>query len=453
MTADDLLVRAGTCLLHIGPHKTGTTAVQGALHMARERLAAHGVVYAGAYRQPLLAALAVTGKPALLGGPLPAMTYWEDLVREVREAGDRRVAVSSEGFADAGQAVARRVVEDLGGPRVHVVVTIRPLARIMPSQWQQYLQNGFRMPYLEWLDGILADPPRTPTPGFWYRHAHDKLIARWAATVGPQNLTVIVVDESDRLMLLRTFESLLGLPGGFLIPEDLVPNRSLTLAEAEVVRLLNEEFKRQQWSTRNYSRFMRYGAIEQMKTARQPSPDEPKIVTPAWALKRAAEIGAETAWNISALGVRVVGDISVLGGLPADRPETGVPAGHAAPLIPAEAAAQAVLGAFIAGRVGGQTIEQATSEVTARSLAGLLVKRAGQRAWRTLRPPRIDDRAEPPGSPGPPTWSAMDAGGQLKADAGAVAAPWPVSAAEAVAQAEPVPGFQNAADAPANSGL
>ena len=266
MAPDDLTLAAGARLLHIGPHKTGTTAIQGAFHLARGRLAAHGVVYAGADRQPMRATLAVTGRPAMLGESRPDMAYWDKLVRDVREAGDQRVVISSEFFADGDDEAARRVVADLGGPRVHVVVTLRPLARVMPSQWQQYLQNGLRTPYLEWLDGMLRQPPYDqPTPTFWRRHRHDKLIARWVAAAGAQNVTVIVVDGSDRLALLRTFESLLALPGGFLAPEDDVVNRSLTLAETEVVRQLNEEFKRREWPGASYARFMRYGAVRQMK--------------------------------------------------------------------------------------------------------------------------------------------------------------------------------------------
>ena len=96
MAADPL--GAGTRLVHIGPHKTGTTAIQGALHLARERLAAQGVVYPGRGRQPLWPILAVTGQPALLGEPRPEISYWENLVRDVRAAGDQRVAVSSEFF-------------------------------------------------------------------------------------------------------------------------------------------------------------------------------------------------------------------------------------------------------------------------------------------------------------------------------------------------------------------
>ena len=213
MVAD--LSGTGSRLLHIGPHKTGSTAIQGALHLARERLAAEGVVYPGQGRQPLWPILAVTGQPALLGGPRPKISYWDNLVRDVRAAGAQRVVLSSEFFAEADDAAARRVVADLGGARVHVVVTLRCLTRILPSQWQQYLQNGFHFGYLEWLDGILSDPPRTPTPGFWRRHRHDALVARWAAVAGQENLTVVVVDESDRLMLLRVFESMLGLPDWF----------------------------------------------------------------------------------------------------------------------------------------------------------------------------------------------------------------------------------------------
>jgi hypothetical protein len=421
MAPGDLTLAPGARLLHIGPHKTGTTAIQGAFHLARGRLAAHGVVYAGADRQPMRATLAVTGRPAMLGESRPDMAYWDKLVRDVREAGDQRVVISSEFFADGDDAAARRVVADLGGPRVHVVVTLRPLARVMPSQWQQYLQNGLRTPYLEWLDGMLRRPPYDqPTPTFWQRHRHDKLVARWAAAAGAQNVTVIVVDGSDRLALLRTFESLLALPRGFLVPEDDVVNRSLTLAESEVVRQLNEEFKRREWPGASYARFMRYGAVRQMK-GRRPLPGEPEIATPAWALERAAEISAEMTTNIAGLGVRVVGDLAALGRSPDPvapgrspdrvapghspdlaapghspaRPvEAGAEAGTANAVIPVEAAAQAVLGAILAGGIADQAAavdgrpvaDRPVREVDARRLAGVLVRRGRQRMRRALRP-------------------------------------------------------------------
>jgi hypothetical protein len=49
---------AGTRLLHIGPHKTGTTAVQGALFAAKEEMARHGVDFPAHSRHPIEAVLA-----------------------------------------------------------------------------------------------------------------------------------------------------------------------------------------------------------------------------------------------------------------------------------------------------------------------------------------------------------------------------------------------------------
>jgi len=378
----------GTRLLHIGPHKTGTSAIQGALYLARERLAEQGVVYPGQGRTILWPILAVTGQPPLRGEPTPKISHWENLAGQIAATGDQRVVLSSEFFSQADDATARRVVTDLGGDRVHVVVTLRSLTRILPSQWQQYIQNGFHFGYREWLEGILSDPPSTLTPAFWLRHRHDELVARWAAVTGPENLTVIVVDESDRLMLLRVFETMLGLPERFLVPEESAANRSLTAAEAELVRRLSEEFSRREWPQRNYSRFMRNGLIEQLKTGRQPGPDEPRIATPAWALDRAAEISGEMAARIEALGVNVVGDISALGKRPADHPgdsaKTGADPG-AGTLLPVEAAVQAALGAFIAGGADGtRTAEQVTSELDTRSLARVLARRCRQRMRRAL---------------------------------------------------------------------
>jgi hypothetical protein len=370
---------SGTRLLHIGPHKTGTSAIQGALFLARERLAAQGVVYPGQGRTILWPILAVTGQPPLLGEPTPKISYWEDLTRQIAATGDQRVVLSSEFFCQADDATARRVITDLGGDRVHVVVTLRSLTRILPSQWQQYIQNGFHFRYHEWLEGILSDPPSTPTPAFWLRHRHDELVARWAAVVGKENLTVIVIDESDRLMLLRVFESMLGLPDGFLVPEETAANRSLTAAEAELVRQVNEEFSRREWPQRNYSRFMRYGVIEQLKNTRLPSPGEPRIATPAWALARAADISAEMAATIEALGVNIVGDLSALGKRPAEQPESA-----AGQVLPVEAAAQAVLGALAGGRAGGQSAGEATGELSTSSLAQVLAGRFRQRARRLL---------------------------------------------------------------------
>src|SRR5699024_9299752 len=234
---------------------------------------------------------------------------------------------------------------DLGGSRVHVVVTLRPLTKILPAQWQQYVQNGLRTSYKKWLTAMF-DKPRHEPPNrtFWHRHAQGELVTRWSRVVGAQNLTVIVVDDSDRDMLLRSFESVVGLPAGLLVADDTQENRSLSYGEAEFVRQFNRLFKSQGWDDQLYGRYMRRGAVRQMKINHQPSRDAALIRTPRWAMERAAAIGTESAKTISELGTHVIGDLGLLGELPEHR--VGDPGAKA---LPPEAAAQAVLGALVAG--------------------------------------------------------------------------------------------------------
>lgn len=383
---DDSAVAPGTRLVHIGPPKTGTSALQSALHVARERLAGHDVLFPGTTRHPRAAVHAVTGRPPLLGHIRPDLTAWTHLAGDVTGAGDGRVVVSSEFFADADDDAVRRVVADLGGPRVHVVVTLRPLTRILPSQWQQYVQNGLRLRYEAWLEAMFDKPPYAePTPTFWQRHHHGRLVERWSAAVGPRNLTVIVVDQAEPAMLLRSFESLLALPAGLLVPEEGLTNRSLTFGETELVRLLNQEFRRRRWPEAVYPRFLKYGAILQMRTGHRPSPYEARIPTARWALERAASLGTEAAQTIARLGVRVIGDLSQLGALP--EAETPAPAD---PVVSADSACQAVVGAIVAGGATGETpgIEDLQiRDADAATLIRVLKARGLRRARRSLHRP------------------------------------------------------------------
>ncbi|OIJ69460.1 hypothetical protein [Streptomyces mangrovisoli] len=376
---------AGTRLLHIGPHKTGTTAIQGALFAAKDDLPAHGVVFPAHSRHPMEAALAACARPAMMGDTVPTEKHWTRLLDAVRASGGRTSVVSSEFFADApDDATALRIVEQLGGERVHVLVTLRPLARIMPSQWQQYVQNGLRMGYGDWLEHMLRKPPyEAPNPSFWRRHRHDRLVERWARVVGPERVTVVVVDDRDRDGLMRTFEKLLGLPEQILQPVPDTVNRSLTLAETEMVRNLNVEFRGNGLPDELYSRLVRNGAVLHMKNACSPTADDVKIVTPRWALESAAAVGAESAERIAGLGVRVIGDTALLGAVPESAEEPPAKA-----RIAPEVAAQALYGALAAvaatapaSATGSQvrTVHQTPSKDLVRVLGHRCLKRLRRR--------------------------------------------------------------------------
>ncbi|HTW19081.1 MAG TPA: hypothetical protein VME70_02585 [Mycobacteriales bacterium] len=378
-------------LLHVGPHKTGTTAIQGALHNARSELAEYGVVYAGRRRQSQMAALAVTQGHGLAGDRPAQLRDWERLVEQAEATADQRFVISSEYFDGASDEVAAKVVNELGGERVHVVVTLRPLALIVPSAWQQYVRNRFRAPYRRWLKAML-EPGSTSraTPSFWYRHHHDAQVERWASIVGPERLVVVVADESDRESLLRTFERFVGVPEGLLRAEVGHTNRSLTAPEIELIRAINVEFHQRELPPRLYYELVYDGIARQMQL-RTPDPGEPRITLPGWGVERANEVAAAAAERIAASGVGVIGDLASLSAvkpLPDDQ-QTDM----AEVELSVAGAAQALLGAILASErlLAGQhgPEAQATpvkpSDLTTRRLLGELVRRRRRVAKRLRR--------------------------------------------------------------------
>ncbi|MGW8066103.1 hypothetical protein ACVV2G_28460 [Streptomyces ziwulingensis] len=391
MSKERFTVAPGTRLLHIGPHKTGTTALQGAFHQARVELASHGVVYAGKGRQAKEPAAAITTADPLTEAGAAKKAVWDAFCAEVAEAGDRRVAISSEFFSQADAEAARNVVKGLGGTDVHVVVTLRPLHRILPSHWQQYVKHGLCESYEDWLDGMLRRPPyEKPTPDFWHRQRHDALLARWADAAGLDNVTVVVVDDAEPLRLFRAFEGLLDLPEGTLVPEedDCGANRSLTQSQTELVVRLNRRLRELDLPR---GKVVREGVVPQMQ-AYKPSSGEPRITTPAWAGEAAAEVAEEMVANISSLGVRVIGDLSTLTRRP------GVTTASTAPAdVPTAAAVEAVLGGIRAGsalelsrqaeRSRSDSVEdRPVRQVTAQDLLRVVARRARRRLRRRTHP-------------------------------------------------------------------
>lgn len=361
-------------VLHIGPHKTGTTAIQGALFVARDKLSEHGAVYAGPGRQPYLAALFATSRAGRRGDPTPRQKHWDQLCRDARKASGRRFIISSERFAAASDEAIPAIIDGLDRKRVHVIITLRPLAKILPSQWQQYVQNGVRLSYAEWLHHIFEDPPFTPpTNDFWVRHSHGELVRRWAAAVGTENITVIVVDDEDHNMLTRSFETLLELPTGFLVPESNRTNRSLTYGETEIIRQLNVETAERKWSDGDYRHFIRRGVTIELKY-RTPHPDEMAIATPQWAADRAAAASAAAAEQVRALGVTVLGDLDQLTRLPRAL-TTDAPGEETAVSVPAAAATAGIVGAIAAALASqskpGDDATITTSDPLARPLGNV----------------------------------------------------------------------------------
>lgn len=345
----------GSILLHIGPYKTGTTAIQAALAENRDRLGAQGVTYPGRGNHEFSPAMAITHGRVDPGRNYDVhLDYWHQMVRSFHQERPRVGVLSSEAYSEAKPERIRAILDELG-PTAHVVITLRPLVRIIGSQWQQYLQNNRTFSYGEWLEGVLATPePGPPTPTFWTRHRHDRLVGRWLEAIGPERLTLLVVDDNDKTFLMRGFEHLLGLTTGTLDLRQAQRNRSLTFNEIEFVRAFNQAYAGTDLGAADYTTFIRYGAMRALQ-ARTPDPSDQRLLTPQWAVDRTLEIAGEIVANIRALGLpRVVGDLDTL-----TDPAQSPPVGENTPVTDIDLdAAAAFVGGLVnaAGKVHGGPI-------------------------------------------------------------------------------------------------
>ena len=379
--SDPVVLPEGSALLHIGPHKTGSTAIQDAMHQARDEMREQGVVYASRNRHEATAARHATGRLVEGQNQRIAARKWRRIAATLGADGPERKVFSSEFLSDATDEQAARIIADVGAADSYVVVTLRPLADILPSQYQQYVQRGSAIRYEPWLDGMFNKPPYDhPTPSFWTRHRQDALVERWSKVVGGDRVIVVVVDRRDFTVAPRAFEQLLGLRDGTLADKEVTTNRSMTWGEAEVMRTFNGQFKRAGLSEHLHLQLM-LEAGPHVK-AREPGPDEQKIITPEWAVKRANEVNAEMVDAIVATGARVIGDLSLLTSVPVKPGPTEPPT-----QVPVEIASRLAAG-FALG--ANKVLEQASDDVREARAAARQAQRAAQRrsSAATASPPR-----------------------------------------------------------------
>lgn len=374
---------ADAILLHLGFHKTGTTALQSMFADGRPRLIEHGVLYPGKRRSHHPAAMAMTNRTWGVGredGQDPDPRAWNRLARAARRH-PGRVLISSENFALTPDDAAARMVADLGADRVHVVFTLRPVAQLLSSSWQQYLKSGWTIAYDQWVEQMVAElEPGARRSGFWLRNDYPAIVGRWASLVGPQRVHLVCLDPNDRGFLLRTFEELLGIPEGVVDPGAADSNRSMTAAETELLRALNAATTQWDWPT--YQHTIRVGAAAAMVEDRVPEPEEPPLVTGQDALDRVAERGREMARAVSGLGVVVHGDLDILGEQVTAL--DGDPSSHPGS-VPIDAAVASVLGAIRGAQKQAAdeleaTMAEAVDAAVARALAEAGVAGEGEGA-------------------------------------------------------------------------
>lgn len=302
-----LLLPPDVRILHLGPHKTGTTAVQYAFHESREAQHEQHVHYAHSGPQAYLPALGLTGRSGRMGGPVATVDDWQGLLRELEEYDDYRCVISSESFSHADTETIARLRDDLGPDRVHVLRMVRRYDALLASQWQQGVADGVaRGDFEAWLRRVLDVEERS----FWFRHHYAEGTSRWLDVVGHEHMSVVVVDPGDRTWLLRVMEALTGLTPGTL-PEPSNSNDSMTLQETRSMMLVNRFLDRRGWTSKAHYQYLRLAARSGMRSVER-DPHARKILLPEWARPAVRERSIQHVEMLRATRVRVIGDTDLL---------------------------------------------------------------------------------------------------------------------------------------------
>lgn len=303
-------------IIHIGAPKCGSTTLQALWHANRAELERAGVHYAGDRAHSWEPAKAVSEVPEKIRRVIPSIKNWTNFLGEVRKSTSRLTLISSEWYTSAHPHAIERIVADLDRDRLHAVLVIRPIAKTLPSAWQQLLKFGWKESFAEWLtmllgdEGQLSEGARTRRNRIWHKHRYDAVAQRWVDVLGPDRVTVIIADDRDRQFVVNAFSKILGVDPERLTAPPPKTNPSLSRFEAEVLLRLNQTYAELGGQIRTYRKLMwrtfdgYVNHLQDKATERTPIPAE--------LVAKVEQAGAQIAQGINASGAHVLGDIGLL---------------------------------------------------------------------------------------------------------------------------------------------
>lgn len=307
--------------LHVGLPKTGTTYVQDRLWRNRDvAMRRSGLLYPGRAISDHFHAAAHLQPDRYLDWVDPAFSaVWPAMVRQLRGWSGPSI-VSHELFATAAPEQAAQLLSALDFAPVHVVVTVRDLARQIPSVWQENVKNQYRATFDEFVTAIRENDPSVPP--FWEFQDYPRILRTWAADVPPERVHVVAVPPAGSAdSLWSRFISVLGVDDTELDRVVDSSNAALTPVQVELLRRLNARLQPDdiEWSRYEAAvkRFL-IGSIlfETERTAGQQLSPAGR----AWAVERSEQMIAD----IVAAGYNVVGALDDLRVAPvADPPPSG----------------------------------------------------------------------------------------------------------------------------------
>jgi len=247
---------------------------------------------------------------------------------------------------------------------VHVIVTARDLARIIPSHWQTTVKNGKTWTWSQFASAVCADPAQQVSPlgtdpagqvdgdesmddsdpdahqWFWRRHDLPSIVQRWAGVVPMERITIVTVpaDAGEMKTVAVRFGSVLDVDLTALDKPDVSRNPSLGAHSVELLRRLNEPMTRRDLDDPEHRFERAVGGALAVRAGLEPEFALAEAQQ-RWVRQRAQTMVEE----IARLGPRVVGDVADL--VPAELPPLGA-------VDPGESSDADLLAAAMRGIVG-----------------------------------------------------------------------------------------------------
>ncbi len=323
--------------LHIGASKTGTSALQAGIFASAPALAEQGLglplVGRDAHVRALLRPLGWRTAAGFVRDVVPRRL--DDLAPLLAATPGERLLVTNEDLCEADEGRIRALVSavEAADLEVHVVLTVRSLAAVLPSEWQQFLKHRLTLDYPTFLERV-RDRRGRWAEHFWRRQDPVATSARWATVVGADRLDVIVTPDRsvDPEGLYRMFGEVVGFAPDVLTWPDRDVNASWGYVEAEVYRRLNQTLgNRLTRYERDYQPAVRWPLVQDV-LARSASG---RITLPPDHLGWVRTTAEGHVAGLRETAVRMHGDLAVL--VPSESAAAPLPA------LPEEAVAQAAI--------------------------------------------------------------------------------------------------------------
>lgn len=294
--------------VHVGMMKSGTTYLQRICDAQVESLRSSGVTWLlGSTESQIGAIQDLRDSARLMPGQKGA---WGRLRGDVAGcSGD--ALLSQELMANMRPPKIRQFVRQTEADERHVIISVRDLSRVIPSRWQEAVQNRMQSDWPTYLASVVQERPDDPVSmGFWDQADPLPAIQRWLEHLPPEQIHVITVPPSSAgpHVLWERFASVIGLDPELSARTRGGSNASLGATSAMMMIDINRQVSHLPWAA---YRLGLKNALCKFGLARR-ADREPKLGFPqehwGWVEERTHRLVED----LRATGVDIVGDLGDL---------------------------------------------------------------------------------------------------------------------------------------------